>query len=394
MQKEMTQLSKSIYNEAASGEMTVQEAIAFLEQQEKIRTLKEKLEKFYQGNNLRRTLVEGLMHNHPNMEKESIERRVRGWLNDSSRSVRKSDAIEICFILKLSVEEADQLVALISEEVLHWRNPDEIVFIFALKQGLDYCEALELNSQMSKLLEKVKEDKNPPENSFTPIIRTEISALNTKEELADYLKQAVPRLGRCHNNAYKLFTEMMDILEHPRFYETIEQAELFDRERLTIRDILKEYFYESNVLYAKRIVRESKKKDSKLKEEEKRVFSAIQEKVSASWPDETALSKMKSRKTDVTRKVLILLFLATDQGMDMGEDVDDEPTEDEVFEDLYERLNDMLILCGFQTLDPRNPFDWLILYCICVQDMFDVDIRMREIFREMFGQRVEAESGN
>lgn len=385
--QEMTQLSKSIYDKAVSEELTIQEAIAFLEQQEKIRTLKEKLERFYKGKNLRRTLTEGLLHNHPNMSKDSIDRRVRGWLNDGSRSVRKSDAIEICFILKLSIEEADQLVAFISEEGLHWRNPDEIVFIFALKQGMDYLEALELNSQMSLLLTQVKEKKVLSKDSFTPIIRTEISALNTKEELADYLQHAAGRLGRCHNNAYRLFMEMLDALEHPQFYESLERAELFEEEHLTIREILKEYFYENNVLYAKEIVRESKKENSRLKDEEKRVFSAIQKNVSASWPDETTLSKMKSRKVDVTRKVLILLFLATDQGMDADEDIEEELTEEEIFEDLYGRLNDMLILCGFQTLDPRNPFDWLILYCICVQDIFDVDVRMRKIFKEMFGER-------
>ena len=47
----------------------------------------------------------------------------------------------------------------------------------------------------------------------------------------------------------------------------------------------------------------------------------------------------------------------------------------------------MLLLCGFSTLDPRVPFDWLILYCICVPDIFEADARMKEIFREMYGER-------
>ena len=50
-------------------------------------------------------------------------------------------------------------------------------------------------------------------------------------------------------------------------------------------------------------------------------------------------------------------------------------------------MNDMLAQCGFMTLDPRSPFDWVILYCICVEDMFDVDIRMKSVFQEMFGGR-------
>ena len=97
---------------------------------------------------------------------------------------------------------------------------------------------------------------------------------------------------------------------------------------------------------------------------------------------------MKFRKVDVSRKVLILLFLATDpQDEDMEEE--DDPdfilSEEDLFEDLYWRLNHMLARCGFLPLDPRSPFDWLILYCICAGDLLEVDERMRGIFQEMFG---------
>ena len=387
MRDEMTELSRINFDEATSGLKTVREAVDFLEENARIRTFREKLEKFYAGDDLRKMLVEGLCRNHPDMNRDSVERRVRGWLNDSSRSIRKGDAIEICFILKLSLEDADRFVAMVSEEALHWRNPDEIVYIFALKQGMTYPEAQKLNEEMASLMKGVKEEKKVDGNSLTTLIRSEVSELQTKEELAEYLHEAAPRLGRCHNNAYRLFMDMLESLEHPVLDEGISEAELFDSERLTVRDILREYLYEKNVLYAKEQIRSSKKKEGKLKEEDRKVFSTIQENVSEHWPDEVSLSKMRSRKTDVTRKVLILLFLATDTGYDWDDDFEDEPDQDEVFEDLYQRINDMLLLCGFSTLDPRVPFDWLILYCICVPDIFEADARMKEIFREMYGER-------
>ena len=190
------------------------------------------------------------MQNHPDMKKDAVDRRVRGWLNNpKNRTLRKNDAIELCFILGLSVEEADAFVALISEERMHWRNPDEIVYIFALKQKMDYSEAMRLNDEMKDLLSSVTESQTLTEDSFTPIIRSEVAALNTKEELVDYLTESISRLGRYHNNAYKLFMDMMNTLEHPRLYETEERAGLFEQENLTIRDILREYLYEKNVLY-------------------------------------------------------------------------------------------------------------------------------------------------
>ncbi len=392
MENRMTAVSEHMYNQAVSCALTVSEAVDFLKREAKMRTLREKLEKFSHGQELRPILVQGLMRNHPDAKRDAVERRVRGWLNNpENRTLRQSDAIELCFILGLSVEEADAFAALISEEGLHWRDPDEIVYIYSLKQGMDYAEAKKLNDEMRESLSGVTESRTPAEDSFTPIIRAEVASIATREGLIDYLTGAVSRLGRYHNNAYKLFMEMMDALEHPALYETEESAGLFEREKLTIRDVLREYLFEENVLYAKGLVRGSRKKEDSPSEEGKLVFTVIQEEVSRCWPDESTISKMKSRKTDVTRKVLILLFLATDSGPVDEEDEDTESalSKEERFERLYQSLNNMLLLCGFKPIDPRSPFDWLILYCICTGDMFDVDSRMRDIFKEMFGERPE-----
>lgn len=420
MELKMTAISQANYDAAVSDILTIQDAVRYLEKESKIRTLRDKLEKFSHGKDLRNVLVQGLLENDPKRKKDSVERRVRGWLSggEKIRSIKKRDAIEVSFILELSIEEADQLVSMISEEALHYRNPDEIVYIFALKQGMSYKEAAGLNERMQGILSKAKESKNVSEENFTPMIRSEVAALQTEEELADYLEHAVGRLGRYHNYAYQEFMDRLKMLEEPK-------SEDIWTERLTIRDILREYLFEQNVLYAKERERAGKKRDGRLAEEEQLVFTKIQENISASWPDETTISKMKTRKADVTRKVLILLFLATDEGLDWSEsgldwadssvdrtilpvertgkeetagyiyeDMDLCMTRDDVFEDLYVRMNYMLSLCGFAPLDPRSPFDWLIIYCICVEDMFEVDIRMRGIFKEMFGERKEDLSGD
>lgn len=418
----MTTISQTNYDAAVSDILTIQDAVRYLEKEAKTRTLGSKLKKFSHGKDLRNILVQGLLENDPKRKKDAVERRVRGWLSDGGniRSIKKQDAIEVSFILGLSIEEADQFVSMISEEALHYRNPDEIVYIFALKQGMSYKEAAGLNERMKGILLRVKESKDVSEENFTPVIRSEVAALQTEEELADYLEHAVGRLGRYHNYAYQEFMDRLKMLEEPLSENTWADGGGLKEERLTIREVLREYLFEKNVLYAKERERAGKKKGSGLAEEDKLVFTKIQESVSASWPNETMLSKMKSRKADVTRKVLILLFLATDEGMDWSEagwdwadsdstggrtvpadknvgkgeaadyiyeDMDMCMTRDDVFEDLYIRINYMLSLCGFAPLDPRSPFDWLILYCICVEDILEVDIRMRGIFKEMFGER-------
>ena len=287
MNSDMTELSRAMYDEATSDFLTVQDAVEYLEKEGRnAHPQGEAGEICLRLGFAGRFLTEGLMKNHPDLSKDSARKRVRGWLTSDSRSLEKPDAIEVCFILGLSLEEADQLVASIAEEGLHWRSPDEIVYIFALKQGMAYPQARALHEEMGALLKGAREERAPQEDSFTPIIRREVYALQSKEELADYLRQAAPRLGRCHNTAYQLFTEMMEMLKNPQLDEAMAQAEVMDAEKLTIRDILREYFYENNVLYAKELVRESKKKNSRLGESGKRIFTAIEKSISDSWPDE------------------------------------------------------------------------------------------------------------
>lgn len=447
----MTDLSQKAYTRAISEELTFREAVEFLEQGAKLRTLRENLEKFSPGGDLRKILVDGLLQNHPHSDvgRQSIKRRVRGWLNeDKILTLRKMDAIEVCFILGLGIEEADEFVALVSGERLHWRNPDEVVYLFALKQGMGYLEAEALNREMQVILSQAKDTKEPPESSFTPIIRREIEKISTQEELTDYLREAAPRMGRYHNTAYQLFMDMMETLKYPEQYgikvnkdflknkdylkdkDFLKDEDFLKKDKVNVRSILKDYLYTGTVRPARKKALEHKKKNKRskdgkavstdipprdsesvpagiplregdavfaefLSQEEKLVWTDIQKQVSKGWPDETILSKMQSRKVDISRKVLILLFLATDP--QEGDEEEDDPdfmfSEEELFEDLYQRLNYMLARCGFLPLDPRAPFDWLILYCISVGDLFEVDERMRGIFQEMFsGENPHSES--
>ena len=66
----------------------------------------------------------------------------------------------------------------------------------------------------------------------------------------------------------------------------------------------------------------------KLSDADGLVLSTIQKIVSDGWPNETTISKMRSRKTDITRKALILLLLATEKGFQKldpeTEEADDE----------------------------------------------------------------------
>ena len=116
------------------------------------------------------------------------------------------------------------------------------------------------------------------------------------------------------------------------------------------------------------------------------LLSALQRDIQQNWPDEFALSRMLHRKTDITRKALILLFLATDGASAASEGYDEDfwEDEDEDFESRYTRLNAMLCDCGFSPLDSRSPFDWMVIYCMCIEESMFIDTEIENFLNAIF----------
>jgi hypothetical protein len=121
-------------------------------------------------------------------------------------------------------------------------------------------------------------------------------------------------------------------------------------------------------------------------ESQQAALSALQRSIRQNWPEETVLSRMLHREADVTRKVLILLFLATDGGMgEYGDDVIGVQEEGDAFEDMRDRLEAMLADCSFAPLDSRVPFDWMVLYCMCAaEESMYIDGKVQRFLARIF----------
>lgn len=405
--KQERDFTQFMYRLATEQSLSFQEVVEQLKQNAYTRSIRETLGK-YAGQMedggtkiLQKYLIDALMENCPSeVKRDSVEKKVRMWMKDDVHLISKESAIQLSFALKLPVNEANGFLCRVCGEGFHWRSPEELVYLFALQEGMNYWQALELCKTMRD--KGLMDGRTGDPKVLTRLVRKDAECLDSTADLEEYLRQMQGSLGALHNTAYQLFRGYLDLLASPKTYDTLEPTDT-----ISIRKITDTYLHEKLIpRVKKKVPKETKdsgmqKNSGVYKEPEVQdiVLSALQRDVRQNWPDEITLSKMKNRKTDVSRKALILLFLATDGdtaeavqeeneillGFGSGEWESERGAEfmDET-EDMYERLNTMLADCGFAPLDARSPFDWMVLYCICGGESFYMDGRVRQFLAEVF----------
>ncbi|MGN1020952.1 MAG: hypothetical protein ACI4O7_11365 [Aristaeellaceae bacterium] len=352
----MTKRTDEAFDAATTSSMTSRSAVETLMKQVQIRRFREVLAACADESSLRAQLTDGLCANDSTRSRASMDKKVRDWLAGRYQPREREDLFELCFILRMDADRAGRFLADVSDVGLHRRDPRELVYAYALDRGMTYPEA-------RALYERVRPDAVADRSmatSYTPQMNDQAAGIRTEEELREYLRANAWRMGELHNTAYQTFDAMMKMLKTPRSVNVREE------ERYTTRDIVNTYL-------DKRL---PTAREGRSLEEQKRC-------ILADWPDEITLSRIATRNVDVSRKVLILLFLVTEGGDDAvmqwteadedsfgNPDLTDEQYADAVFRSMYLRLDNVLAACGFKKLDARNAFDWVVMYCMrsCYED--------------------------
>lgn len=319
---------------------------------------------------LQKTITKLLIDSDPYSKKDSIERKVRIWLNNKIQYVSKTSALQLIFALHLTLEESEELLWRLTGEKFHWRDPEDIVWLFAIAHSLSYQEACKLSKKLAPVYQLPK-NANDDQNTRTESIIQLVRQLKTVDELKAFLLESAPMLGKLHNTAYSLYMDFIDLLKTAQLDDLMP-----DDRKMTISEIVTTYLYRNLIPRTQRLQKCKRGANDILKD-------AIQRDIQENWPDEFSLARMTNRQIDVTRKVLILLFLACDGGESDYGDFSDEFSED-IFEDCYVRLNTMLSDCGFPPLDSRIPFDWMVLYCMATEDCINIDKNIAEFLSEIF----------
>ncbi len=380
-ENEQNGMTGLMFHYAVDERLTLEKAKEKLRANAYIRTVSEVLERYCvveasefqkKKKELQKKVTDILYNSSPvPADRDSIRRKVSVWLNEEKKktSIEKESVIQLALALKLKPNDAEEMLSLLSDEAFHLRDPEDIVWLFAIEHGLNYIEACGLRDRILRIYE---ENKGSEDNTgtMTETVKQQISQIQTIEELEKFIASHAPNLGKMHNTAYDLYMHFMELLKDGG------DVPVIGGERITIRKGEQDIEINENILEAylyRKYVPTTKK----------RLEDAIQRGIKKNWPSETNLSKMTNRETDVTRKVLILLFLACEGGETIYGSLAEESAED-VFNDTYARLSSMLSDCGFPPIDPRNPFDWMVLYCIAKDDSEDTNSNISDFLSEIF----------
>ncbi len=380
MHQQYTAMSQKAFDTATDELLTAEKAVQWLLETKQFRTLPEKLLRFYGGtaDEMKTFLRQALNQLHPDAkERESIRKNVSNWFTQQKgiddRTISRGYALEICFILKMDVATADAFLRAVTGEGLHWRSLEEFAAGYALRQGLTEQEYRALVASLTESM-GTPEDPRIPEG-FTRANREVVQTLRDEAALRTYVADHRADFSEYRNTAYSYFTDLMDVLQNNGTEATVAE------------------------LVAANLYRRFVQKNGKL--------SSLAKSIRAGWPEETQLARMRTREVPVTRKVLILLYLAAGGGQstdapegfykslgdEADEDFDDgwDDEEGDEFTTLLTNLDAMLVECGFAPMDPRVPFDWMVLFCMATGDVFDLDGRFEAVLGDLFGNQPQPE---
>lgn len=406
-EREYTYISSNNLTGIKSQALSPEELINFMENGFICRTFKDTITQFYieyenkkQEKGEIKRFLSARLSDMTKISYDNMSRNVRNWMNGINIPQREQ-LFQMCFALELDESRASQLLASISDTGIHYRNPEELVYAFGLRQKMSYGETVQLKNEIMEKYYQNKKDASSSEKNREAKIYTRqiqrkfLDEVHTVEDLKQFFEENSGVFGKIHEAAYDEFMRMLKLLQNPEtdfeaywmqylkentgYSEEERQKEVErikqDLKKKSVEEIIEEYLR----MYVPKNT--SRKKTG----EGKRNYTYLQRVIKKNWPSESIISKMKTKEMDVSRKVLLLLFLLTEE-FEVSDLINREQ-EDDIFSDLDEgdeylsdlgemedandrmerrivQLNLFLEAYGMNQLDPGSAFDCFVLYAL------------------------------
>ena len=372
MSIELTISSEREFNQIRMGHMTPAMAADYLKTGKlEMRPFADILRTFYPHEDLQPRLFAAFLRDDPDAVPASVARTIRNWLSGRSRPTDRADIFHIAFALGLSEANADYLLGFCTGCGIHYREGADAVFAWFLRSGKTWRDAKEFYVSLppEPLLTMLPPTYTTGTQLTQELKRNFLKARTIDELRACYLNN-LDNFGSLHLRAFHYFNRFMDQLIHP------SAAWGEDREEdYSIEAVMDTYL-------SLHMPSGRKRQD----------YSTVKKLIKYNWPSATRLKNIRLRKEDVPRKLILLLYIVTENLVDgeYSEMDEDYVTMEDRLEDHWYGLNAILADCGMPMLDPRNPFDWLVLYALAADEDETMSERMEQVIDALFEDEMPA----
>ena len=368
---ELTITSDRAYAGIRRGDMTPAMAGEYLrEGRLDTRGFSDVLRALYPGDDLQKRLVDAFLLDSPDAVPASVARTVRNWLGGKTQPQNREDLFHIAFALELEETQADALLGFCTGYGIHYREGRDAVYGWFLRERRAYAEARDFFASLPPppRTTQLPDGHESTGTQLTKEIQQDFAHARSTGELCTCYEQHLEDFGLLHLRAYHHFDRFITQLVRPQSAWNAPAEQ--------------EYSLEAVMQQCLALGMPSGKNRQR--------YSATQKLLKASWPNATLLKNIRLRKADVPRKLLLLLYIATENLIDdeYSEYFEDYTSMQDRLEDHWVSINAILADCGMPALDPRAPFDWLVLYALTAEDE-SMSERMEQVIDAVFGQGQE-----
>ena len=361
---ELTEASAAEYDNILHGKMTPAIAAQYLrEGRIVLRTFGDVLREVYPAPDILSRLSDFFSADDPGASQQSVQRKIRNWIADKHPPQNREDIYKIAFALSLDESQLNHLLGMCGDYGIQYRDCRELVLSWHLRHGMSYGEALEFYAGLPEMNSDGGTDDVA--SQITQQIHYLSLMAQNQKDLKDLIYKNSDKFGKMHLRAFFYFDRFLNQLTNPTGYNDAHE-EIYSAE--TVMNV-----------YLSMHMPSSRKRDN---------YSLVQKLVKKNWPNATSIKNIRGRKEDVSRKLLLLLYVVTENEgivMDNYDYYDETLTLEQRVEDHWYTINAMLNDCGMVPLDPRNASDWLILYAVSTDDEdTPMSERLEQVIKFMF----------
>lgn len=334
-----------------------------------------------------------------------VPRNIKKWYSEHKRIERRT-AFQLCFAFGLQVDEVDDFLRRVClTRGFDCHDVEEVVYFFALKNGLSYEDTVDVLSKVTI----VKPDRVAKDDIvYTEFIAEEIDDIETAEELILYLNENVDKFGYNNATAYEIIRSIWNDISKEDGIALREKRLLyvaFDKdtndeqleedndkkrkERKRMDDSLWEIYLQILGLSGNYTDKIYKDRSIKYILKDNELLHPLAE---DSFPDRDGLNKILNGEHvsyERVRKLLIFLVfykfwvnkaLCSNHYAAGYGDADR----------CISTINDNLVDAGYPMLYPGNPYDFIIFFSVNADNPL---MTFRDFMQEMFSGKMDS-NGN